>query len=236
MKKNIYNKLCLVLLILLSITTIVYLLYTSICMNPSVTIYDSKNSGPTILLVSGTHGNEKAPVIAINEFFKNNNPKTGKVIIIDNVNYCGLFLNDRYLPDLIIGEDNINRNYCKTHENSINKTVTKYIKKADYIFDFHEATDFQYLNFDKLGNSVSTDINIHDCENIVNILNKLHDDVQWVPYIRPKEKLTKGTLFDYCINNNFNYVLIESSVNNNIDLRVKQNETILKYLYEKYLS
>ena len=147
MKKNIYNKLILLLILILCIATIIYFLYNYMCLNPNVTIYDSKNNGPTLLLISGTHGNEKAPVIAINEFFKNNKPKTGKVVIIDSANYCGLLLNDRHLPDFIIGDDNINRNYCKLHENNINKTITKYVEKADYIFDFHEQSEELKINF-----------------------------------------------------------------------------------------
>lgn len=234
MKQIIYNtylpRICMAIIVMIAI----YGAYYYMCFSPSVEIYDSKNAGPTILIVSGTHGNERAPVIAINRFFKEHRPKTGKVIVIDNVNYCGIIMNDRFIPSFIT-DVNINRQYTKQHANKINKLVMYYTSHADYVFDFHEGVDFQYLNFNKLGNSVSTDMNIYDTDNIVNLLNKKYTDVQWVSDINTVEKLIPGSLFDYCEKKRINYILIESSTENSMEMRVNQTTTVLDYIYKRYL-
>ena len=234
MKKIIYNKYILCVCTSIIVLIIIYGAYYYMCFSPSVEIYDSKIAGPTILIVSGTHGNERAPVIAINKFFKEHRPKTGKVIVIDDVNYCGLVMNDRFIPSFLT-DANINRQYTKHHANKINKLVMYYASHADYVFDFHEASDFQYLNFNKLGNSLSTDMNIYDSEKITNILNKKYNDVQWTVYLHSSEKLISGTLFDYCVKKKISYILIESSTENNMNKRINQATTVLDYIYNRYL-
>tara|TARA_B110000285_G_scaffold232155_1_gene302562 strand:+ start:3598 stop:4302 length:705 start_codon:yes stop_codon:yes gene_type:complete len=230
----IYNNKNKILIVLFTII-IVFCIYESTCLNPEVKIYDSKLDGPTILFISGTHGNEKAPVFAMDNFFKTHRPTVGKAIIIDNVNYCGFLANTRNLPSFTTNV-NVNREYNDVKQNDINDIITKYIHKVDYVFDFHEAAEYQYLDFNKLGNSVSTDMNPIDTKNIINLLNERHDVVPWVSYIRPAEKLIKGSLFDYCVLNNINYTLLESSTYADMSLRIQQHNIILNYVYNKYLK
>ena len=229
----IYNKNK--IFIVLFTMIIVFCIYKSICLNPEVKIYDSKIDGPTILFINGTHGNEKAPVFAMDDFFKTHRPTIGKAIIIDNVNYCGFLANTRNLPSFITNT-NINREYDDVKQNDINDIITKYIHDVDYVFDFHEGVEYQYLDFNRLGNSVSTDMNIIDTKNITNLLNERYDVVPWVSYIKPVEKLIKGTLFKYCMLNNINYTLFESSREVDVTLRIQQNNTILNYIFNKYLK
>jgi len=230
----IYNNKNKILIVLFTLI-IVFYIYESTCLNPEVKIYDSKLDGPTILFISGTHGNEKAPIIAMDEFFETHRPTVGKAIIIDTVNYCGFLANIRNLPSFTTNV-NVNRQYDDIDDNHLNDIITKYIHKVDYVFDFHEGKEYQYLDFNRIGNSVSTDMNIEDAARLTNLLNNKYDVVPWTTYIRPAEKLVKGTLFDYCILNSINYTLLESSKDVAMSLRIQQNNTILNYIFNKYLS
>lgn len=236
MKLNItYNIFFIIILVITILMYVFYKMYDQVCLNPPVEVYDSKIAGPTILIVSGTHGNETAPIIAIKEFFEKNKPVLGKVIVIKNVNYCGYLLNQRVLPVPFKKGIDLNRTY-NTSSTKINTIVADYANKADYVFDFHEALGFKYFKDESVGNTISTFLNIADCNNLIQLLNTTFNEVEWIPFIRRNEDIIPGTLFDYCIHNHINYTLTETSKRNDMKLRVAEHTAVLNYILNKYLK
>ena len=86
--------------ILISIFIICIVMFFT-CYKPSIVSFDSKKPGINILLVGGTHGNEISGatcLLIFKNMLKNNKVilKSGKVTIIDDLNYCGYYIDSRY--------------------------------------------------------------------------------------------------------------------------------------------
>ena len=74
--------------------------------------------------------------------------------------------------------------------------------------------------------------------NMVSILNNKFDDENWIVSNQSKNRFNfvNGTLLEYCYEKDIPYLLIETSRNNALNVRVKQTDEILNYIYDKNLQ
>jgi hypothetical protein len=261
MKKIINsNNFLLLFIILIFLLILSYFLINKICNNTESLdyfIYNSGNPGPTIAIIGGTHGNEPIGSIVIRELIEKLNNKniilkSGKLILIPDVNYCALRVGIRMIP--LIGD--LNRKYPKKlHENAscpINNKIINILKDADFILDFHEGWGFHRLNKDSMGSSITPsetkksdelahliygDINKSIVDKDKRFIIFVNDDrYNKNPDIYSKLNDIKGSLRYYANINKKNYILIEITGQNNIQtLEIRRNQgniiidTVLKY-------
>jgi len=249
-------------IILLFILTIIYVIFISnkICNNQNSLVYhiiDSKKEGPTVMIIGGTHGNEPAGYLAVKKLLEDINSRKieinrGKLILVPEVNYCALRLGIRYIP--FVGD--INRKYPvninEKISSQINNKIVELANSADFILDFHEGWGFHKLDNNSIGstitpndNKISHDIaqlfleqinkNIYENNKKFSILTSDEDLLKLDGYSRDKE--IKGTLRYYLNLINKNYVLIETTGQNNIqkiDVRLYQNRLFINELLRYY--
>lgn len=209
-------------------TIILFVLLVSCFMTDKINILepitiDSGVSGPILLLVAGTHGNEPAGTLGLEAFIKSQvRLSKGKIVIIPRVNKIGLFLGTRYGFNAGIPID-YNRNYPNDKQEGvgdyINYQVGKQVLGADFIVDFHEGWGFSSVESESMGSGVypsNTELAI----SIGNkLLEKINETIQ-----EPGKKFTinfdspriPNTLDAFTNAYNKNYILIETSGQNDI--------------------
>lgn len=203
---------------------------------------DSKNPGPTLLLIAGTHGNEPAGTIGVEQFLNSNiKISKGKIIIIPRVNKIGLFLGTRWGFNAFMPID-YNRNYPSTANeigtDHINRQIMYYIQISNFTVDFHEGWGFNITNSDSMGSGIYPS-NTNTAQQIANsTLHKLNQSIA-----QPDKKFTisynfsriKNSLDYFCNIHNKNYMLIETSGQNDIqpiNLRVGQVLLVIDVVLE----
>jgi hypothetical protein len=195
-------------------------------------LIDSGVSGPTLLMISGTHGNEPAGSFGLEKFINSDAKiKKGKLVIIPRVNKLGLFFNTRWGYNGVIPID-YNREYPnKSNElagDYINRQIIEYIKKSDFIIDFHEGWGFNIIEPESMGSGIypsDTEIAKSIGQNVLNKLNDTINDSKKKFTINFDSPRISNTLDSYCNIIGKNYILIETSGQNNIqpiDLRINQ--------------
>lgn len=162
-------------------------------------------------------------------------------------NYCALKLNIRSLP--IFGD--FNRKYPdnidKITNNKIAKKIIDFANSSDFIIDFHEGWGYHRQNPQSIGSTLTT-TNTELSQNlsflIVQKLNKTIKDeykkfkvltnntskIKEDPYIYGKNDHIKGTLLYYETIMNKNYILVETTGQNNIQplkIRTQQVDFII---------
>lgn len=202
-------------------------------------IYDSGIDGPTLLLIAGTHGNEPAGNIVLSSsLFK---PKKGKIIVIPSVNKFGLLFGIRYNSfNFLSKKSDINRNYENEGTEEISKEILKYVREIDensMIIDFHEGWGYYKIDEDSIGSTLTptTNVSVEYSNFIIENLNKtiVDDDKK---FVINKKKDIKNTLRDYCNKNNINYILVETTGQNNkqkMSKRLEQIRIIIDSTIEK---
>ena len=230
------NFLYLIIIILISILITGFLYFDKkICNTPSIKVYDSKKSGPNIIFISGTHGDELAPYYAIKEYLDKYPPHKGKIKHIV-ANQCGMFFKNRQQGPFNFNKD-INRSYDSNY--ILNNKIINEIENSDLIIDFHESSGIHYKNKTKIGNTMTFNTNHVDVYNMINLLNEKYANTNWGSYNTTSfkdEDWIKGSLVSYCTKNKLNYILIETYKGYNILYRKNQINTILTYLYIKYFT
>ena len=235
-----------------------------ICNNLEYFIYGEKTpNNKTILILGGIHGDEPAGSRAILQLMDDINTNinikniklNNRLILIPYVNYCALQINKRSVP--LIGD--LNRKFPSTenyNENKLHpiiKQILKFTKEADFIIDFHEGWGYYKENNGSIGSTISptntiisnqvTDLVYNNLNNNITEDNKkftiLTDDKNLIQNNTEKYGKNvdiKKTLRYYANIINKNYVLIETTGQNNIqelDIRIKQDriviDTILNY-------
>ena len=236
---------------------------TSTHLSTNIYLAVDNNNGPLIVIMAGTHGNEPTGTHAIYDLIEalNTNKiklKKGKLILIPEVNYCALKVGIRFIP--FIGD--INRKYPhdinKLYNNKLyNKCpiidkVTNLIKDAHFVLDFHDGWGFHRINNNSMGSTISptdtklsyeianlfkTKINdtISDKKKHFNIFT---NDTQLLSNeYYSKENNIKGSLRYYMNVTKQNYILIETSGQNNIqplEIRKKQCNMFINELFSYY--
>lgn len=222
------------------------------------TINNNQNpNGPTILIVGGTHGNEPAGSIGIKEILDKLNTnqiqlKTGKLILVPKVNNCGIQTNSRFIPFIW----DLNRKYPKTQKEAyknnitrktINDAIIELVWQADFILDFHEGWGYHKQNKKSVGSTLTPTNTINSkniSEKILKILNNTIEDSNKKFMIMTNDsnlikqdsnnyslnEELKGTLRHFCELLNKDYILVETTGQDNIqklDTRVEQVKLII---------
>lgn len=212
----------------------------TMCDKTTILHYNSNINGPTILLLGGTHGNEPASSHILEQIINELNNgqiviKKGKLIIIPHVNSCGLNLNSRYAPFT-----DINRNYPvevngKT-KYKINSEIINLVKDSDFIIDLHEGWGYHKINKASMGSTLypsktSESIKTSDILTKYINMNIVDNTKHFTSLIDPKCEI-KGSLHYFANISNKNYILIETTGQNDIqpmNIRVQQGYDIIYY-------
>lgn len=205
-------------------------------------IIDSKIEGPTLLLIAGTHGNEPAGTVGLEQFAKSNiNISKGKIIMIPRVNKIGLFLGTRWGFNSFFPID-YNRNYpSSVHEiatDHINRQIINYTQYADFTVDFHEGWGFNITEPDSMGSGIypsNTELAKKIAENTLHKLNLDITEFNKKFTINFDSPRIINSLDSYFHTHKKNYLLIETSGQNDIqplNLRVKQVLTVIDVVLE----
>lgn len=196
------------------------------------------------LIICGVHGNEPAPVYAIEEYLQDLNKKevsdkAPSVDFIYIVNPWGFSYNQRCNAD---GVD-INRDISKklTQESRVLVNAVS-IKQYDRVFDFHEEnTKGYYLYYySKIQKKVvDSIIELYEKHNLPlesdykDVVLKTKDGVIFVPWYAKKYMENKDTIttalwaYDEGVDSSFT---IETSKNRDIEERKKVIKSILDYI------
>jgi len=235
------------ILLIFFIICIIYYIYNkinNICDRVKYYIYDSNIKGKTIVILGGTHGDEPAGSYAVHNLMNDLNTKlklkSGKLILIPDVNYCGLKLFNRNAPT--VGD--INRQYLVNSNNNsiskINQKIKSLINDADFVLDFHEAYNFNRKYPSSLGSTLlpsNTKLSMNIAEKAMNDLNKtIKTDYKKFGILTDND--IRGTLRDYCNILKKDYILVETTGKEHIqpiEIRVKQDEIIINSLL-KYMN
>lgn len=203
--------------------------------NIDIKIIDTKNKGPTVLIVGSTHGNEPAGTVAIEKLLKKQDfgIKNGKLILIPRPNKLGYILNIRYLPHRIYYRD-LNRNYPNEYgslpKEPICNQICNLANKSDFIIDLHEGWGFHRLTPDSLGSGIYPG----DTHNAISLSYRIADRLNTQINI-PHKKFVVGlnnhpeleSLRSYCNYIGRDYILVETTGQNDIQpIDVRSNQMI----------
>jgi len=242
-------------LIIICIILIIYIFYklifNKLCnSNLDYYIYDTDVPGPTILMIGGTHGNEPAGSISIKNLQKKINNKNvilnkGKLILIPELNSFALRLNIRSIP--FIGD--MNRKYPSNaneiSDNCIINQIIQIIENTDIVIDFHEGWGYHKINKNSIGSTI-TPTNTDLSKNIASIIQKklnntISDENKKFEVINSTTENTsiniKGSLQYFMDISNKNYILVETTGQNNIQplhVRTSQCDTVIQSILENY--
>jgi len=207
------------------------------CYKVNIIEYDSKIKGHNILFIANTHGNEPSGKYALDnlKLILDKRPiKSGKITIINNLNKCGYYINNRYYSNIGKNYD-LNRLYGKNF--IVNKQVEKLVKDSNIIIDFHEGWGF--IGKDK--NSIGSSFTFYNFNKKTkkDLLTKINNNIS-IDYKKFKESVRKTiphSLRDYISKSNKKYILVETTGQNNIQplsIRVNQCITVISYILTLY--
>lgn len=138
-------------------------------------IIDSGKAGPTVMIVGGVHGNEKAGYTAAGKL-TDYNIKKGKLIVIPRANVPAIDAGKRTAS----GYTDLNRQFPTSKKGSAKGTLAKDIMKVvrdydvDWLMDMHEGYGYSKVS-DSVGQSViyyPSGTMASTAKKIVNTLNK----------------------------------------------------------------
>ncbi len=122
-------------------------------------IISSNQEGPTVMIMSGVHGNELAGIEATKELLENLEPNKGTVIVIPEVNIEACKKGVRILPS----EEDLNRIYPgDPASQGIHKLAGEIFEiiqenEIDFLLDLHESIEFYQKNSSHYGQTIILD-------------------------------------------------------------------------------
>ena len=222
----------------------------SLCHTPEIYQFPtrfSKNSSKTIFLISGTHGNEHAGPIYLEQLVQKFSKKMDygiKLIIIPKVNRCGLMKNIRKVPELTIKNWDLNRAYPVKDATTVPDIINHYlylIKQAHLVVDLHEASGYRKINRKSKGSGIYANgygVSSTIVQEMVRNVNKIIDNEQH-HFVTEKIPLIQGSLRGYCTEQKLPYILIETTGIHDIEplkLRLVKLDNIITTLFSFILS
>lgn len=118
-------------------------------------INEGPQSGPTVVVVGGVHGNEIAGYHAARRFI-DVIPKRGTLIVIPEANRLGIESNARNGGH----PGDLNRDFPRSRSGKPQSVLAESIwevmqkHRPDYLFDLHEGYDFHRLNSNSVGQTI----------------------------------------------------------------------------------
>jgi predicted deacylase len=235
---------CLVIVVIVVLYTLLVKTLTNHCSEIETFTFTSDKDGPSILLVGGTHGNEPAGAVALEtliHMFASDQIalQRGSITLIPRMNKCGLNLGVRWLPHqlLTLQHIDLNRNYPKTPGEeagcAVSKQVTQLADTHDLVIDLHEGWGYAQINKHSMGSGVYS-ANLPLSQTLADVMttsvNKtISDEMPKKKFIHQRNYADiPGTLRWHCNGTNKEYILIETSGQNNLQpLPVRVNQDIV---------
>ena len=158
--------------------------------------------GPIVTILAGTHGNEPAPSLFLEQIVRNRDafPRDSQFVIVPHVNPWACRFGVRSLWS------DINRSWPSGHR--INRRLQSLIDRSDLVIDFHEAWGFNTCQPQSLGQTIYSNHTSRRVTRAVDALNQHYSGcMQW----RELDTLPHedGTLDNYCTARRIPYVLVE---------------------------
>ena len=124
-----------------------------------VHIINSHETGPTVLVIGGMHGNEPAGAEAASAI-AHWTIERGRLIVIPRANIPALNAKTRRIPGLDGDEGDLNRHFPvdpememqSEHADDLWSLIEE--QKPDWVIDLHEGYDFKELNPDSVGSTI----------------------------------------------------------------------------------
>lgn len=121
---------------------------------------DSGVSGPTVVIVSGVHGDEPAGPLAAGQICRWPIIR-GRLIVVPRANPPALAIQDRLIPGVDTNLANLNRNFPKKGaapraRGEAAQELWQFVEqqKPDWLLDLHEGTDFHLVNSNSVGGTI----------------------------------------------------------------------------------
>lgn len=223
------------IIIILLILIYFYNFYT-----PEVITFTSNKKGVNIFILGSVHGNEPAGTESCYKLIemlesKKLNLKSGSITILPMPNPLGFFIGSRH--QLKPFNSDINRNFLGNGLDRISNIILSYVKKSDFIIDVHEGWGFNRINPNSIGSTLAYtqfDRAKNVCKEMLKEVNKTikNNNYKFNILKKKKNKCTpKGSLGCYCQKNNIDYILIETTGQNDkqkLEIRVGQDIIFLK--------
>ena len=215
-----------IIIILLVIVFIIYLYM----FNNDIKYYDygDPNAKYKICIIAGVHGNEPAASILLNKMINNNyfdqNINNLFIRVIPIANKFGYKFNTRYQNNIFYPD--INRNFINDGVDTTSKDIIKLTKNMDIVLDFHEGWGFHKINSDSLGSSITITSKMKELGNIIiNNLNNIISEEKYKFVILENICDINSSLGCYSNKNNINYILVETTGQNDIqEMNIRQEQ------------
>ncbi|MEW4486920.1 BPL-N domain-containing protein [Thalassoglobus sp. JC818] len=169
---------------------------------------DSDDTGPTVLITGGMHGNEPAGSEAAKQI-RHWSIARGKLVVIPSVNRLGLKAEMRWFPEQRNdrSQRDLNRNFPKLtnlHPRTpLCETVWEFVESVepDFVFDLHEGFDFHVSNSKSVGSSVifsRSDEQHQLAEKMLDAVNQTVDDDGHLFVALSRSGAAQGSLVRAC--------------------------------------
>lgn len=196
------------------------------CNTPIIKTINPNKDTIKILLVSGTHGDEPAGKLALDQINLNQYPFYITSVV---VNPCGLEDNTRINPNTNL---DINRQYLK--QDPHNLKIENLARSHDIVIDFHEGYDYHIQNKQSIGSTLSTNTLIDLANHIIQKLNDvIKESYKKFVLITDKPEI-KGTLREFCDEIDKPYILVETTRIENIQTRIEKCKIIINEIFNFY--
>ena len=193
---------------------------------------------PIIYVQGNVHGNEASGFYTCIDILKKYSKLAkGTLVVFPMPNKIGLEKNlrSKIMNDYL----DINRNFIDDGKCFISKLVIGIIKHVDWIIDFHEGWGYNNIHSNSIGSTIGYSNQVS--KNIAKyILFNLNTDLTGYKKFNLNNDycIIKSTLGCYCNKKNINYLLIETTGQNDIqdlNIRVAQMNKIFDLFYNKII-
>jgi ribosomal protein L7Ae-like RNA K-turn-binding protein len=206
---------------------------------PKILHFGKDTSKTTILLISGSHGNEPAgPIYLTKQFVTTKLENCArdyniKIIVIPKVNKLGLLQNKRRVPDTIPWD--LNRAYPRKGHQEVReliKTYLHFINKAQLVVDLHESKGYRTME----GRTKGSGIYYNGYGKSGTIVQKMVQNVNQIidnqdhHFVTEKIKPVPGSLRYYCTEHVIPYILVETTVIETLQTRLAKLDNIITTL------
>lgn len=219
------------LLLLLSIVLLLSHL-SRICNQIEVYRFDTGQPGPVVLIVAGTHGNEPAGRLLLQQWISSESSepsepsedneehptplsgvKRGTLLLVPCANRSGCALGSRWMWHNLFHRD-LNRNYTEEGTEPVSQQIIQLIRRehVDFIVDLHEGWGFHLQDQRSIGSTLTptTDLSREIAKTIVQSLNQTIPDPSRHFTVRDETDHLL-TLRNFARRNGLNYLLVETT-------------------------
>ena len=232
------------------ITVIAYIVLYNWANDIQIHVFDSKKEGPRVFMIGGTHGNEPAGTLGLEQLMNQLHSgkmklESGFIAIVSHPNKLGLSCNSRWLLHRLWHRD-LNRNYQTTDfeqaNEPISRRITTWIRdyNINFILDFHEGWGYSIVQRDSMGSGIFPGL-MHNskqiAEDIVVSLNHSISNPSKKFTLQLNKHPTIRSLKNHANYKKIDYILVETSGQNDIQpksVRIEQVLHIIHHILQRF--